>query len=141
MAREQAEVTWIVFKSFVKRSWLWLKEHWQIPFLALWTILVYVLTRRNTDALIEVMEAKRNSYKKQIEALRASHNDEILKRDKLLEQYEETLDKVEEKFKEEEKKLTESQKNEIKEVVVKSKGNPDEIRKRIEEEFGIRYVE
>ena len=134
-------MTWFAVKKAFKVSWVWLKEHWQIPFLVFWTILVYIMTRRNTDALLEIVEAKRDSYKKQLEILRSSHNDEILKRNELSEQYEEVLKKVEENFKEDEKKLTETQKNDIKEVVVKSKGNPNEIRERIEREFGFRYVE
>ena len=134
-------MTWIVFKTFIKKSWIWLKEYWQIPFLVLWTVLVYVLARRNTDALLEVIEVKRDSYKKQIEVLKRTHRNELLKRDKLAEQYKRTLDKIEEDFKEKEKILSESQKEEIKEVIIKSKGNPDEIKKRIEEEFGFKYVE
>ena len=76
-----------------------------------------------------------------ISVSRESHNDEILKRDKLFQRYENALQEVEEKFKEKEKELTESHKREIKEVVTKSKGDPDEIRKRIEEEFGFKFVE
>ena len=38
-------------------------------------------------------------------------------------------------------KLSEKQKNDLKEVIIKSKGNPDEIRKKIEEEFGFNFVE
>ena len=103
--------------------------------------MVYVLARRNSDALVEVIEAKRDSYKKQLEVLKNTHNDEILKRNNLSEKYAKTLEEVEAKFKEKEKELTEAQKIEIKEVVVKSRGNHDEIKRRIEKEFGIRYVE
>ena len=134
-------MTWIVFKASLGKFWLWLKEHWQLPFLLVWTLVVYILTRRNTDALLEVVEAKRDSYRKQLEVLRASHNDEILKREKLSEKYEETLEKIEENFEKREAELTDLQKNDIKEVVIKSKGNPDEIRKKIEEEFGFSFVD
>ena len=67
-------MTWLLFKNKVKIIFSWLKEHWQIPFLAAWTILVYIMTRRNTDALLEVMEARKESYKKQLEVLRDTHN-------------------------------------------------------------------
>ena len=134
-------ITWAIFKTTLKKSWVWLKEHWQIPFLVAWTIMVYILTRRNTDAMLEVVEAKRESYKKQIEALRKSHNDEILKRNNLSKKYEEALQLMEEEFESEKRKLTESQKNAIKEVVIKSKGNTDEIKKKIQKEFGFNFVE
>lgn len=134
-------MTWLIFKAWVKKTWLWLKEHWQLPFLALWTVVVWILTRRNTEAMLEVVEAKRDSYKKQLEVLRDSHNNEILKRNKLTEEYEEALKRVEEVYIKKEKRLTDSQKNEIKETVIKSKGNPEEIKRKIEKEFGIKYVE
>ena len=134
-------MTLILFKTWLKKTWLWLKEHWQVPFLIIWTVLVYILSRRNTDALLDVIEAKRDSYKRQLEVLRKSHNEEILKRDKLTREYEEALRLVEKSFEEKEEKLTEAQKNEIREVIIKSKGNPSEIKKKIEEEFGFKFVD
>ncbi len=133
-------MTWILFKSSFKKSWLWLKEHWQLPFLLAWSIGVYILTRRNTDALLEVMEAKKDSYRKQVEVLRSTHNDEILKRDMLTEEYDSTLKKVKEVYDSEDAKLTEKHKNEIKEAIIKSKGDPSEIKRRIEKEFGIKFI-
>ena len=127
---------WFLVKSFLKKSWVWLKEHWQIPFLVVWSILVYTLTKRNTDAMIEVIEAKKESYKRELQVLRTSHNDEILKREKLTEEYQRALELIEQKYKEKEKDLTEGHKNEIKEVVIKSKGKPEDVIRRIEREFG-----
>jgi len=134
-------MSWILFRNWCSRAWLWLREHWQIPFLVAWSVLIWVLTRRNTDALVEVIEAKRQSHKEQLEVLTSTHSDELLMRDNLVKKYEDTLENVEEKLAIEKKNLTESQKNEIKEVVRASKGNPDEIKKRIEKEFGIKFVE
>ena len=134
-------MSWILFKNALCKAWLWLKEHWQIPLLVLWTVLVYIFARRNTDALLEVIEAKKISYRDQLEALRESHNKEILERDKLTRKYEITLKRVEEEFEKKEKELSKSQKNEIKEMIIKSKGNPDEVKEKIEKEFGIKFVE
>jgi hypothetical protein len=79
--------------------------------------------------------------KKQIEVLRRSHNKEILKRDGLIEQYEETIAKIEKTYAEEKKELSRREKEIIKEVVVKSKGNVDEIKQKIEKEFGLQFME
>ena len=133
-------MTWFLIKNTIKKVWLWLKEHWQLPFLFVWSVLIYVLTRRNSDSLIEVIEAKRDSYKKQIEILRSTHNDELLKRENLIKEYEEAMNKINEEMKKEEKDLSEKQKEELKELVIKSRGNPEEIIRKIEQEFGIRYV-
>tara|TARA_Y100000114_G_C11751528_1_gene324570 strand:- start:83 stop:487 length:405 start_codon:yes stop_codon:yes gene_type:complete len=134
-------MTWILFKSSVKRIWAWLKHYWQVPFIIAWTIVVYIFSRRNSDAIIEVLHAKHDSYKKQIEVLRDSHNNEILKREELYKKYENTIKEIENNFKEKQKKLTKKQKDDIKKVVIKSKGNSDEIKKRIQEQFGFTYVE
>ena len=107
-----------------------------MPFLVVWSILVFVLTRRNTDAMIEVIEAKKESYKKELEVLRTSHNDEILKRERLTQEYQRALELIEQEYEEKEESLTERHKNEIKEVVIKSRGKPEDIIKRIEREFG-----
>ncbi len=133
-------MTWLVVKTSFKKLWLWLKVNWQIPFLLAWTIVVYVLTRRNTDSLLEVIEAKRESYERQLEILKNTHNDEILKRNNLDKKYDMILKELEEEFKEKNKIMTEKQKNDIKDVIIKSRENPDDIKKRIEEEFGFRFV-
>ena len=132
---------WIIFKNKFLACWLWLKEHWQIPFLVVWTLLVFVMTRRNTDALVEVIQAKKQSYKDQIEVLKNSHRDEILKRDRLLQEYEQNLLLLEDEFKKRNEKISEDHKKALKDVIIKSKTNPDEIRRRIEEEFNFKFVE
>ena len=134
-------MTWLTAKLFFKKIWLWAKEHWQIPFLVVWTVIVFILSRRNSGAIIETMNARQESYKKQIQILKSTHNEEILKRENLLRQYEETISEIENRFEKEKKSLTELQKDDIKEVVIKSKGNPEAIRKKIEEEFGFVFTE
>ena len=134
-------MSWLIFKNWCCRAWLWTKEHWQIPFLLAWSILIYILSRRNTDALVDVIDAKKDSYKKQAEVLKSSHNDEIIKRDNLTDKFLDTLDVVDENFKKQEKELTDKHREQVKDLVVKSKGNSDQIRKKIEEEFGFKYVE
>ncbi len=91
--------------------------------------------------MLEVVEAKRDSYKEQLQILRKSHNDEIIKRNNLSKKYETALAEMEKEFEKKERSLTESQKNDIKEVVIKSRGDSDEIKKKIQEEFGFIFVE
>ncbi len=56
-------MTWLATKLFFKKTWSFLKEYWQIPFIFLWTLATIVLTRRNTDVLKEVISAKQQSHK------------------------------------------------------------------------------
>ena len=127
-------------KFFAKKLYLWIKAHWQIPLLILWTFFVYLFSKRNTDAIVETLNIRKESYKDQIAAINKAHRNEILKRESLLEEYEKTLESIEKIFKEKQRKLTELQKEMIKDVIIKSKNEPEEVLRKIEQEFGIIYV-
>jgi len=131
---------WIAFKKAASTCWLWLKNHWQIPFIIMWTFFVYFFSKRNTDAIIETLKIRKESYKDQIEAINRIHRNEILKRENLIEEYDETLKNIEQILREKQKKLTELQKEIIKDVIIKSKNEPEEVIRKIEQEFGITYV-
>ncbi len=134
-------MSWLVVKKTLKSIWLWLKTYWQVPVLAAWSIVVYILSKRNTDALVEVMNAKKESYEKQINELKTRHNNEIMERDRLIKQYHETVSAIEKKYEEQEKKLEAKEKRKIKEIVKKSKGEPDVIKAEIEKSFGFVFVD
>ena len=132
-------MTWLVTKAFFKRAWLFLKENWQIPFLLVWTLVTVLLTRRNTDALLQVIEVKQDSHKKQLEALRKSHRAEELKLQGSQDQYLQTIEDLSEKFKKQDRQLSQKHVEDVKEIVIKSRGNPEEIKRKIENDFNIRF--
>ena len=131
----------LVVKKTLKSCWVWLKTYWQVPLLAIWSIVVYILSKRNTDALVEVMEARKESYEKQINELKTRHNNEIMERDRLIKQYHETVSAIEKKYEEKQKKLKAKEKRKIKEIVKKSKGEPHVIKAEIEKSFGFVFVD
>ena len=134
-------MTWLVIKKTLKSCWVWLKTYWQVPLLVVWSVVVYILSKRNTDALVEVMEARKESYEKQINELKTRHNDEIIERDRLIKQYHETVSAIEKKYEEKQKKLKVKEKKKIKEIIKKSKGEPDVIKAEIEKSFGFVFVD
>ena len=134
-------VEWIAFKKAASTCWLWLKNHWQIPFIIAWSMLVYFVSRRNSDAIIEVLNARKDSYEKQLNDLKKRHNDEIIERDRLIKRYHEAVSLVEKKYAEKEKELSLREKRRVKQIVSESKGNPDVIKKEIEKSFGFDFVD
>ena len=130
----------ITIKLFFKKLFLWLKEYWQIPFLIIWSIIIYTLTRRNSDAIIDVLNAKKESYEEQISELKKIHTNELLQRDGLLEDYKRSLKQVQEKFDESTREIEEREKQAIKEIIINSKGNPDAVKKQIENLFDISFT-
>ena len=132
-------MSWLATKLFFKKTWSFLKEHWQIPFVFLWTMVTVILTRRNTQALKDVITAKQESHKKEIETLEKIHSNEILELKGVQKQYLKTIRELETKFKEQNRELSEKHAEDVKEIVVRSKGNPEEIIRKIEDEFGIKF--
>ena len=132
-------MSWLLIRTFLKKAWIWLKTHWQIPFLVIWTMVVWVLTRRNSQAIVDVLNAKKKSYEDQLQLLRDNHRDELLERDNLVEQYREAIEKIETDFREKEKELTEKQKEMVKKIVRDSKGDPGAVWKEIEALFDLTY--
>jgi hypothetical protein len=59
----------------------------------------------------------------------------------LIHQYHETVRKIEERYKEKEKLLSNKEKKRVKEIIKKSKGEPDVVKKEIEKSFGFTYVD
>lgn len=141
MAQVVKVMEWIAFKKAASTCWLWLKNHWQIPFIIAWSMLVYFVSRRNSDAIIEVLNARKDSYEKQLNDLKKRHNDEIIERDKLIKRYHEAVSLVEKKYAEKEKELSLREKKRVKQIVNESKGNPDVIKKEIEKSFGFDFVD
>lgn len=125
----------------IKKAWTWLKEHWQVPAILLYTVVMAVFFRRNTAALKETLEIKKESYDRQIQTLRSLHKEEILKRDGLIERYQDIVAQLEEDFRKNNKILEKEHKEEIKRVVIESKKSPEETKKRIQNMFGFEYVE
>lgn len=134
-------MAWLTFVSSIKASFAWLKENWKVPFLLVWTLLVFVISRKNSSAAEEVLEAKKKSYDAQIKSLKEKHLDEILKRDNLIEDYRKTIENIEKNFKEEERAISELEKERVKEIVVNSKGDPDAVRQKIEEMFNFTHTD
>ena len=132
-------MSWIATKLFFKKVWIFLKEYWQIPFMFLWTLITVVLTRRNTEALQEVLSVRQKSHRKEVETLERVHNKEIEKLKGIQEGYLKTIEDLESKFKEQNIELSKKQVEDVKKIVIKSKGNPEEIIRKIENEFGIKF--
>ena len=141
MAQVVTIMEWIAFKKAASTCWLWVKNHWQIPFIIIWSMLIYFFSRRNSDAIIEVLNARKNSYEKQLNELKKRHNNEIIERDRLIKRYHDAVSLIEKKYAEKEKELSLKEKKRVKQIVSDSKGNPDVIKKEIEKSFGFNFID
>jgi flagellar biosynthesis GTPase FlhF len=124
----------------IKKIWLWLKHNWVVVALVLYTAVMWFVFRRNADAALEVLAAKKKSYDDQIKILKQNHHDEILKKNQLIETYQKVIDEIEKKFEEQQRSLKEEEKERVKEIIVTSKRKPDVIKQEIEEALGFTFI-
>jgi len=120
----------------IKLAWLFVKEHWKVFAMAIWSIGIFIFARKNNQAAIETMEVRKKSYESQIQALQDARNVEIQKRGELTLKYQETLVKIEEKYAIKEKELSRKEKKKVKEIIKKAESSPNEINNKLEELFG-----
>tara|TARA_Y100001963_G_C6683894_1_gene401223 strand:- start:9 stop:416 length:408 start_codon:yes stop_codon:yes gene_type:complete len=134
-------IQWLALKTFAKKVWAWLKNYWYLPVMVVVGIVAFCFGRRDTEGILKMFETSKESYQKEIEVLKESHEAEIKKRNELVEKHNETLKKIEEEYKIKLDELTSAERREIKKIVDKHKDDPDGLAERVGDVFGIRHVE
>ena len=137
---EARKLTLLAIKTFCKKAWVWLKHNWKIPLVIIYTIALWLLFRRK-GAAYSVLEERNNSYKKQIDAINEIHQEEIDKRNRILENYNEILKDLEKQYERDSLELDRKKRKEIKNLVEEYDEKPDELAKLLAERYGLEYVE
>ena len=130
----------LTLKKLFKKGWAFLKHNWYVPAVLIYTLFLWVVFRRK-DAAFEVLKIRNDSYEAQIEAINKSHTEEIEKRNKILEKYNEVVTKIEEGHAAAEKELDGKKKKEVKKMVEKYYDKPDELAKMLADKYNFTYVE
>jgi len=130
----------LIIKTFLKKTWTWLKHNWYVPAVIIYTLVLWLVFRRK-DAAYKVLETRNESYKAQIDVINKTHEEEIKKRNEILEKYVKIVGEIEKKYAEDEKELDNKKKKEIKKIVEKYNDDPDGLAKLIADKFGLKYTE
>jgi len=133
-------VTLLAIKSFFKKAWVWLKHNWKVPLIILYTLALWLLFRRK-DAAFLVLEERNKSYKAQIDVINQSHEEELEKRNKVIEKYNDLVSQLEDQYAVDNKELDEAKKKEIKDIVEKHHDDPNALAQMLAEKYGLVYVE
>ena len=134
-------MTWLTIVLHSKKIWLWCKHHWKILALALWTLVVFLIARKNVRAYKKVLDTTIENYKKEVEVLENSHKEEIRKRDEAIKKHNDDIKKLEEKYAGDKEELDVEKRSRYLELVKMYKSDPESINKILEEEFGFKYEE
>ena len=137
---EARKVTLLAIKTFCKKAWVWLKHNWKVPLVIIYTLTLWLLFRKR-DAAYSVLEERNDSYKKQIDAINEIHDEEIQKRNRILENYNSILRDLEEQYERDSLELDRKKRKEIQDLVEEYDEKPDELAKLLAERYGLEYVE
>jgi uncharacterized membrane protein YhiD involved in acid resistance len=129
-------LTWLKVKYYLKKSWLWIKAHWELVLGAVLVVFVYATQRAKASSMSKVLENSRNLHKEEMKALHEIHEKEKEDLKKAEDRMIETMKKVEEEYEKSNQELDEKKKKEIESLVKKNKKDPDEITRRLSELTG-----
>ena len=134
-------VTWSAIKLFAKKAWVWLKHHWKIVALIVWTIVIWAVSRKNAKAMLKVLDAARQSYEDEIDVLNKTHEEELKKRTQAISKYQELISSIEEQYEEQKDQLTFEKRARIKELIDSFHDDQEALNNALKEEFGFEHVQ
>jgi actin-related protein len=135
-------MSWIVFKTGLKKFWTWFKLYWYVPIIIILAIMLLLMGKTDSvDKIKDLMQVKKNSFKREVETLETFQKLEEEMVEKSTENYHETIQKIEEKYKKETEEITKKEKKMAKDLTSELKNNPSDAVRKIAEEMGWEYVE
>ena len=132
-------MTWLTIVLHSKKVWVWCKHHWKILALALWTLIVFAIARKNVKAYKKVLDTTIENYKKEVEVLEDTHKEEIRKRDEAIKKHNDDIKRLEDEYVGDKEELSVEKRSRYLELVKMYDSDPENINKILEEEFGFKY--
>ena len=117
----------------MKKVWVWFKHYWYVPLLLVLLLFSGLFGWKRNQALLDMLAATSESYKKQLDAINTAHEKEIEKRESLIVEYQDTINSLEEEYKFKLGDLEKEKQKEVEELVKVHKEDPtalaDEMKK------------
>ena len=116
------------------------RQHWRWLVAIIAFVVVYSLGKKNAGAARVQANLAKEQWKKEKEAIERAHELEIKKREEANERYVDAVKKIEERYENDKMNITQAKKEQIKNLVRKSKSDPDEVDRILEQELGIKKI-
>ena len=121
---------------FWKKAWSYIKAYWYIPFILIVLVALFLVGKGSVAE--EILKAANDSRKKMNETNERIEAERLAKKAKEYERYVEAVAEVEKKYQEEKKEIDARTKKRIKKMVKEHGDNPEEMAKKLSEEFGLK---
>ena len=132
-------IEWLAVKTFLKKAWVVVKHYWYVPAVIIYTLALWFLFNKKETAF-RILEARAESFDKQIKAIDGIHAEEIETRDEIAKKYTETIELIEEKYAKTKEELTDKKRQRVKDILRRHHRNSVSMAFLLGQEFGIEYV-
>jgi len=129
----------LAIKAFLKKAWIIIKHYWYVPLVIVYTLALWFVFGKR-EAALQILEARAESFEKQIKAVDIIHAEELAARDELAKKYTETIELIEDKYAKTKEELTDKKKQRVKEILERHYRNSASMAFLLGKEFGIEYV-
>jgi uncharacterized membrane protein YgaE (UPF0421/DUF939 family) len=123
------------------KAWVWTKHHWKMIAISVWTLFVWLMSRKNVAMYKEILKNTIDNYKKEIEVLQNSNEKEQEEKQEAARLRSESLARLEKEYEGREDKLSFEKRARYLELLETLSQEPEMVNKAIEEEFGFTYEE
>jgi hypothetical protein len=134
-------MTWMMLTLYFQKAFLWCKHHWKIVAIGLWTLIVFFVSRRNTEAYKKVLDSTIENYKKEVEILENSHKAEVQKRNDAVVAHNQKIAELEKNYANSKESLSVEKRARYLELAQLYETDPENVSQLIKDEFGFEYVE
>ena len=133
-------MSWIALKITLKKAWSFIKNYWHIPVVLIAILITFLVTRKSSERLAEILKVSVDSHKKELDIINNLHKEEIEKRDELLKKYTGTLEMLERDYRLKFENLDKKKEEEINKIIDEFEGDPESLAKEMSRKFGVTYV-
>lgn len=123
------------------KVWVWTKHHWKIIAISVWTLFVWLMSRKNADMYKKILKNTIDNYKKEIEVLQNSNEKEQEEKQEAIRLRDESLARLEREYEGKEDILSFEKRARYLELLESLSTEPEMTNRAIEEEFGFKYEE
>ncbi len=132
-------MTFVAFKFWLKKIFLYIKHYWYIPIVILTLVIGFVFfSRKSSSSLIDIITNTIKSHQKEIDILETNHQKEIEKKEKNLEVYFDKVEQINKKFEEENIKLSNKQQKQIEKIVKENKDDTTKLAEKLSKVTGFK---
>ena len=126
---------------FWKKAWVWLKNYWYWPLLAVMLAFAIISGNRVREKMLEMMVKQSENYQKEISILKDMQAKKDAEAANTIEEFHEEIEKIEKEHDIKVEALDVDKKKELVKIIKEKSNSPDELAKDIANLLDAQYME